>query len=98
MIACPDEETRSPHDVKLERRVVNYLHQRLSDVAEFEIESRDGRVVLRGRVPSRSVQSRCIECCRAVAGVFDVIDRLVVVHPGNERPERKFSRSLNRST
>jgi len=69
---------RSGNDVDLERRIVNYLHQRLPALHEFEVETSSGRVVLRGTVPSTSIRERCVDCCRSVAGVLDVIDRIRV--------------------
>jgi osmotically-inducible protein OsmY len=69
---------RSTNDVELERRVLNYLHQRFSNLTELEVEARDGRVILRGIVSYPHIQRRCIDCCRSVAGVLDVIDRLIV--------------------
>jgi osmotically-inducible protein OsmY len=38
-----------------------------------------GNVLLDGWVPSFSAKHRCLQCCRHVAGVLNVIDRLIVV-------------------
>jgi osmotically-inducible protein OsmY len=63
-------------DLELQRRIVNYLSQRLPNITTIKVEIHDGTVILRGRVPSQSIQWRCLDCCRHVAGVLNVIDRL----------------------
>jgi BON domain-containing protein len=63
-------------DFELKRRIVNYLSQRLPNVTTVNVETHDGTAILRGTVPSRSIQTRCVDCCRHVAGVLNVIDRL----------------------
>jgi hypothetical protein len=64
-------------DLALERRILNYLHQRLPNLSNIEVEAHLGTAVLRGTVPSRSIQYRCVDCCSHVAGVLNVIDRLM---------------------
>jgi osmotically-inducible protein OsmY len=65
-------------DTELERRIVNFLHLRLPDVSTIKVEAHHGTAILHGTVPSSSVQCRCLDCCRHVAGVLNVIDRLSV--------------------
>ena len=75
-------------DLELRRRIVNYLHQRLADLGSLEVETYHGTVVLRGEVSSQSVYWRCLDCCRHVAGVLNVVDRLVVARDdGGERQD-----------
>jgi hypothetical protein len=78
MIAHESKINRPTSDLELERRILIYLRRRVGYLSDLEIEAQDGRVMLRGTVPYPSVQRRCIDCCRSVAGVLDVIDRLVV--------------------
>jgi osmotically-inducible protein OsmY len=68
----------STSDVELERRILNYLRQRIGNLRDLEIEARDGRVIVRGTVPFSSIRRRLIDCSRSVAGVLHVIDRLEV--------------------
>jgi len=65
-------------DTELERRIVNFLHLRLPDLSTVKVETHHGTAILHGTVPSSSVQCRCLDCCRHVAGVLNVIDRLSV--------------------
>ncbi len=69
----------STADLQLERRILNYLYQRLPDLDAIEVETHHGTVVLRGTVPSQPVRWRCVDCCGHVAGVLNVIDRLQIV-------------------
>jgi len=76
--------TVQPHDCdsetsQLRNRIVNYLYQRIPNLDELDVEVHQATVILSGRVPSHSDQWRCVDCCRHVAGVLNVIDRLVVV-------------------
>lgn len=66
----------SVEDFELERRIFNYLYQRLPNLESIEVETHHGTAVLRGVVPSPSVKWRCVDCCSHVAGVLNVIDRL----------------------
>jgi len=77
--ACP---FNAHEDRGLERRVLNYLRLRLPIATAVEVEIQNGTAVLRGVVASGSIQWRCRECCRYVAGVLNVID-LVVVLPSH---------------
>lgn len=69
----------SEKDRDLEGRILNYLYLRLPHVTEVEVEAQNGTVIVRGIVSSRSIQWQCRECCRHVAGVLNVIDRIVVM-------------------
>jgi osmotically-inducible protein OsmY len=74
-----DEFDRDDRD--LERQIVNYLAMRNVPEA-MSIRAAGGNVRLIGMVPSSSAWHRCLQCCRHVAGVLNVIDRLVVVPEG----------------
>lgn len=69
----------------LKRRITNYLQQRLPTLDGVEIETQNGSVILRGLVPSQSVRQRCLDACRHVAGVLNVVDQLVVIADENTR-------------
>jgi len=65
----------------LEQRIANYLHIRqISGVDALRIEFACGTAVVRGPVTSETVKRRICECCRHVAGVLNVVDRLEVSH------------------
>ena len=70
----------SMEDLKLQRRIVSYLHLRLPDIGSLEVEAQHGTATLRGDVSSMSIYWRCLDCCRRVAGVLNVVDQLVVLH------------------
>lgn len=73
---APEDMKLTSTDLDLQCRIVNYLNQRLPNVTTIKVEIHDGTVILRGTVPSHSIQWRCLDCCRHVAGVLNVIDRL----------------------
>lgn len=63
----------------LRRRIVNSLHARgVSDVDSLVVESNDGLVVIRGRLPSFQAKRQCVDCCRHVAGVLKLVEELEV--------------------
>lgn len=67
------------HDVDLERRVVNYLVGRgIPNLRRIRVAADRGTVVLEGHVPSFYQKQLCINCSRRVAGVVELIDRIVV--------------------
>jgi hypothetical protein len=68
----------SPEDLNLKRRILLYLDRRLPSLDALEVEAHHGTAVLHGTVRSTSIRWRCLDCCRHVAGVLNVIDRLVV--------------------
>lgn len=68
--------------LSLEQRVRNYLYHRLPELPHVEFVVCDGTVILRGFVPSDLVRRRCCDCCRHVAGIFNVIDKLIVLPSG----------------
>jgi osmotically-inducible protein OsmY len=84
------EIRHSTDDVELERRIINYLHQRLPMLNEFEVETHAGRVVLRGTASSTIIRERCVDCCRSVAGVLDVVDRMAVSPTVNGASKKDF--------
>lgn len=73
-------------DENLERRVRNYLSLRHIDGLEsIRFTVVNGNVLLRGAVSTPSTKWRICEGCRHVAGVLNVIDRLIVT-PGLQAP------------
>ncbi|MCA9268135.1 MAG: BON domain-containing protein [Planctomycetales bacterium] len=66
-------------DEDLQHRVVNTLHTRgMPQVDQLRVTAVDGAVMISGALPSRHAKWLHLECCRHVAGVFKVIDRIVV--------------------
>jgi osmotically-inducible protein OsmY len=67
-------------DRDLERRVLNYLIGRqMPALRTIEVAAQGGTVVLRGKVPTFYQKQLCLNCCRRVAGVLEVIDQVDVV-------------------
>jgi osmotically-inducible protein OsmY len=66
--------------LRVNRRVMHYLRSRLIPGAEsVSVQTCLGTTVVQGRVASEATRRRICDCCRNVAGVFNVIDRLEVV-------------------
>ena len=66
-------------DADLERRIASYLlGHKIPALKGIEVHSDRGEVTLRGNVASFYQRQLCISCCRHVAGVIDVIDRIQV--------------------
>ena len=77
-------ERRVVVDSGLQRRIVSCLIARhVPGVRRVEVEAIGGRVIVRGRVPSRHVKWLCLECCRHVAGVMRLVDQLET-EPGRD--------------
>lgn len=77
-------ETR---DRDLERRVVNYLHDRhVPGLRHLEVEADNGTVIVRGRVSSFYEKQLCQAVCRRVAGVVRYIDDIDVIYTDKRRP------------
>jgi osmotically-inducible protein OsmY len=65
--------------LRTNRRILRYLRKRFIPGAEsIWVETRRGTTVVQGRVASEAVRRRVCDCCRNVAGVVNVIDRLDV--------------------
>ena len=71
-----------PHtaeDVDLENRIANFLHHRhVPGGEQVHTDAHLGRVVVSGKLPSRHAKWLCVECCRRVAGVVNLVDRVIV--------------------
>lgn len=68
------------HDRDLELRVANYLVGRqIQALRQVEVEADHGTVTLRGLVHSFHQKQLCLNCCRRVAGVVELIDQVEVV-------------------
>ena len=69
-------------DADLENRIANFLHLRhIPNSKQVQANARVGTVVVSGKLPSRHAKWQCLQCCRHVAGVIKLIDK-VVVEPG----------------
>jgi hypothetical protein len=70
-------DVRQPDD--LASRVVRSLFAHLGPIAGIvEVTAECGTVTVRGQVPDPRVKWLCLECCRHVAGVNNLIDQLNV--------------------
>ena len=86
-IRTPD---RTQEDVDLENRIANFLSQRrVPDGKRIRTNARLGTVVISGKLPSRHAKWLCIECCRHVAGVVKLIDRVDVEPEHAQLPREK---------
>jgi osmotically-inducible protein OsmY len=60
--------------------VLNYLvGHKLPTLSRIAVEADGGTVVLRGQVQSYYQKQLCLNCCRRVAGVRELIDEIEVV-------------------
>jgi osmotically-inducible protein OsmY len=72
------------HDRDLERRIAIYLVSRqVAALREIDVRADRGTVTLRGEVRSFYHKQLCLNCCRRVAGVVQLVDEVDVV---NESP------------
>ena len=63
----------------LARRAKIFLSmQQIAEFDQVEIESDGSRLIISGKVRSQQSRELCVDCCRRVAGVLDVIDSLDV--------------------
>ena len=70
---------RAAEDVDLENRIANFLFQQHVPSGErIHADAKVGTVVVSGKLPSRHSKWLCVECCRRVAGVVKLVDRLIV--------------------
>jgi len=61
----------------LEHRIFRYLRARgLTGTESLQLEVEDGTVRVGGRLHGRSERRLCLECCRHVPGVLNVIDEV----------------------
>jgi osmotically-inducible protein OsmY len=75
-----------PADEDLKHRVSLFLAGRhVLSLRGLEIDARGGTVTLRGRVGSFYEKQLSQQCCRRVAGVIDLVDRVEVT----ETPVRR---------
>ena len=74
-----DPTARQREDVDLERRIANFLYQqRVPRHARIRTDAQAGTVVVSGKCSSRHAKWLCVECCRRVAGVVNLVDRVIV--------------------
>jgi len=72
-------ETSQVLDLDLERRVHTYLLDRgVGALRQIAVHAERGTVTLHGRVSSFYHKQLCLSCCRRVAGVVEVDDRISV--------------------
>jgi len=77
-------ETR---DGNLESRVRVFLEQRnFLTLRRIAVSANNGTVKLHGRVRSFYEKQLCLNCCRHVAGVVQIIDEIDVENEATERP------------
>jgi osmotically-inducible protein OsmY len=60
---------------RLEHGIRTFLQVlRVPGAEGVNVEADDGRVVIRGQLPSQRAKAWCYECCRHVTGVTQVVD------------------------
>lgn len=85
---CPSVVQQRGLDRIIKRRVRDYLSFRGIEGLELvAVNVRNRNVTLSGVISSFPAKRRLYECCRSVAGVLNVNDRLVVI-PGCSRSSR----------
>ena len=52
----------------------------------MRLDARGGVVAVSGELPTRHAKWLCVECCRRVAGVIKVIDKMKVESAASEMP------------
>lgn len=73
-------ETTNNSTHQLTRRVIRFLSDRqLPGWEGLEVDAEGGTILISGELPSSHSKWLCLECCRRVAGVVAVIDRVVVM-------------------
>lgn len=76
-------------DFELEQRIANFLYQRrVPHCGSVRLNAQSGTVVVTGKLRSRRAKWLCLECCRRVAGVIEVVDQ-VRVGAARNKPKRK---------
>jgi len=71
------ESPDSNADDDLGRRLRSALHQQgISNTESLAVEVYSGKVTISGRLPSTRAKALCVECCRHIAGVRQLIDML----------------------
>lgn len=67
-------------DRELERRVAAFLASwHFPSLKDLHVEAQGGTVILQGRVASRYEKQLTQYCCRRVAGVVELVNRVQVV-------------------
>lgn len=67
------------YDRELERRVLDYLAGRqFPALRKIEVAAQDGTVTLCGEVQSFYQKQLCLNCCRRVDGVQQLVDKVEV--------------------
>jgi osmotically-inducible protein OsmY len=66
-------------DSELQRRIVNFLHQRhVPSLRNIDVDVKQGVVTMRGFVDSFYHKQLCLNCCQRVAGVVRLVDQVEV--------------------
>jgi osmotically-inducible protein OsmY len=74
---CKQIEIGQRNDLR--SRVLNYLvGYKLPTLNRISVEADRGTVILRGQVQSYHQKQLCLNCCRRVAGVRELIDEIEV--------------------
>jgi osmotically-inducible protein OsmY len=64
-------------DRDLEHRIINFLQERhVPECQGVQVKAAVGTVVVSGQVSSAHSKWLCMECCRHVAGVIKLVDKV----------------------
>ncbi len=79
-IRCvPQWRRRETADLDLENRIANFLDlQKVPHGCQVKADAHLGTVVVSGQLESKHEKWLCLETCRRVAGVVQLIDRIVL--------------------
>lgn len=73
-------------DEELRQRVCLYLdHTGHYRTRSLDVQAQEGKVTLRGKVPTYYVRQVAIACAQRVAGVRSVVDRIEIELPAEPR-------------
>jgi hypothetical protein len=75
-------------DRELEHRLANFLYQRgVPGADRLRLHAQGGVVAVSGELPTQYAKWLCFECCRRLAGVFKIIDKMKVDSAISELPQ-----------
>ncbi|MCC7083710.1 MAG: BON domain-containing protein [Pirellulales bacterium] len=82
-MVCLEAQPRRA-DQELRRRVINFLScKHFPGLRSLKVDAQLGVVTISGRVSTFHERQLCINCCRRVAGVVRLDDRVVVSPPNS---------------
>ena len=85
---------QTAEDRDLEHRIVIFLQDRhVPDCQSVQVKAASGTVVVRGQVSSAHSKWLCMECCRHVAGVIKLVDKVRIASSPSQLASTKIGSS-----